>query len=123
MSPQPGCLMESSIVVSDLPRARAFYQRVLGLPVVIEEAGMVGLQVPGGAVLLLHDRANVPPAGGVDDVAHLRFGVGADSLPEWGRHLMLHGIVIESRMQTGGAASLFFRDPDHHALELVAEPG
>lgn len=121
MSPPPQRLQETSLIVRDLERARSFYERVFGLVAVVEEKGVVGLQLPDGAVLLLFCAANLPPGSHMGDT-HLRFGVPPYALPDWDRHLSVHGVVIESRTESAGSlSSLYFRDPDHHSLQVSAD--
>ena len=123
MSPRPEHLVETSLVVSDLDRARSFYERIFGLEAVILENDMVGLQLPDGAVLLLFSAMNERPNQLASSAPHLRFVIPQDALQQWNRHLMMHGIVVESRVQGhDGASSLYFRDPDHNSLEVMVEP-
>ena len=121
MSHPPQYLQETSLIVRDLERSRNFYERVFGLPTVIEENGVVGLQLPGGAVLLLFHQGSLPPGSHLGDT-HLRFGVPPGTLPDWDRHLSVQGVVIESRAEDGGSLlSLFFRDPDEHSLQVATD--
>lgn len=115
-------LRETSLIVGNLDRSRVFYQRVFGLPKILEKIGVIGLQLSGDAVLLLFDRATLPEDCQAGDT-HLRFGVHPDALLEWDRHLTVNGVVIESRVESReGLSSLFFRDPDHYSLEVSADP-
>lgn len=114
-------LAETSLNVENLERSRQFYQRVFGLKVLLEEDRLVGLELPGSAVLMLaagYDPKNPPRAGEV--ATHLSFSVAPHVLLEWERHLMMNGVVIEARiMQAHGGISLYFRDPDEHSLEVA----
>ena len=124
MSLQLEHLVETSLIVSDLDRARSFYERVFGLETVILENGVVGLQLPDGAVLLLFAAAKERPVQLPAATPHLRFGIPHGTLQQWDRHLMMHGIVVESRVQGhDGTSSLFFRDLDNNSLEVAVEPG
>lgn len=133
MSPRLSHLLETSLYVADLDASKAFYQRLFGFDVLLEDARMVGLQLPGSAVLLLFRKgASTKPSptpGGLMPVhdtngaQHLCLAIPADLLEGWERHLMLSGIAVESRaIQTHGGTSLYFRDLDGHSLEL-ATPG
>jgi catechol 2,3-dioxygenase-like lactoylglutathione lyase family enzyme len=54
---------------------------------------------------------------------HVCFGVAAEDLEAWQRRLEALSIPIESRIVwPGGAVSVYFRDPDGHAVEF-ATPG
>ena len=129
MSSRLNNLVETSLYVDDLQAAKGFYQRVFGLTVELEENGLVGLRLPGSAVLLLFQRgeAEFGPLSARSGFAHdgsgsrhVCFAVPAGSLSGWERHLMLSGIVVESHgMQGHGGTSLFFHDLDGHSLEMT----
>ena len=127
MSPQPEHLVETSLVVSDLERARSFYERVFGLETVIADNGVIGLQLPDSTVLLLFSAATTYSSHHTAAAPHVRFAVPRGMLADWDRHLIMQGIVVESR-KTGhdGASSLFFRDPGYrilaHRLNLCHVP-
>jgi len=132
--PRLSGLLETSLYVHDLDVSVAFYQRVFGFEVLLREDRMAGLAVPGGTVLLLFRRggsvtpSEVPggtiPAHDGHGTLHLCFAVPLPALEDWGRHLAALGVPLESRVspQSHGGASLYFRDPDGHSLE-VAVPG
>ena len=64
----------------------------------------------------------IPPHGGSGDL-HLAFSIRAEDVASWEKRLGTHGITIESRVRWDrGGNSLYFRDPDHHLVEL-ATPG
>ena len=125
--------LESSLYVEDLGKSKAFYQRVFGFEVLLEEERMVGMAVPGGTVLLLFKRGGSArpsqvPGGVIPEhdgrgTLHLCFAIPLSALDDWERHLATLGIPVESRVaQSFGGRSLYFRDPDGHSLE-VAVPG
>jgi catechol 2,3-dioxygenase-like lactoylglutathione lyase family enzyme len=65
----------------------------------------------------------VIPAHDSQGVQHVCFAITADALDDWRNHLATADIPVESEVRwRGGAISLYFRDPDNHALE-VATPG
>lgn len=131
--PRSTGLLETALYVADLDRSRAFYQEVFGFEVLLAEDRMVGLAVPGGAILLLFRRGGstapsetpggtIPPhdAAGTQ---HMCIAVPLAELDRWEQHLAALGIPVESRVvQSFGGTSLYFRDPDGHSLE-VAGPG
>lgn len=121
MSLQPEHLVEASLVVADIDRARSFYERVFGLEAMTVGGGGVGLRLPNGTMLLLFPQAARPAQLGAPS-AHLRFGLPAGALGEWDRHLMMQGVVVENRvLGRNGTSSLFFRDPDQNSLELAVD--
>jgi len=133
MSPRISHLLETSLYVEDLHVSKAFYQRVFGLPTLLEDERMVGLELPGSSILLLfrHGGSTEPsqvPGGAIpphdsSGTQHMCLAVPTASLEEWERHLMLNGVVVESHViQKHGGTSLYFRDPDGHSIE-VATPG
>lgn len=126
--------METVLYTDDLMRAVAFYRDVLGLPVMAGDGvRFQALKVGGRQVLLLFKRGAtlVPTAvpGGVipphdgHGPHHLGFAVSHDSYEPWRARLQAAGIAIESEATwAAGGRSLYFRDPDGHAVELVT-PG
>ena len=133
MIPRVSRVLETALYVADLQRSKSFYTETFGFEVFLEDHRMVGLGVPGDAVLLLFVRGGsvepsptpggvIPPHDGHGKL-HLCFAIPLASLDDWERHLAARGIPVESRVvQTHGGTSLYFRDPDGHSLE-VAVPG
>ena len=136
MEPSPprlGGVLETSLYVADLERARAFYERVFGLEVFFQDGRMCALGVAPGQVLLLfrHGTTDAPapvpggliPPHGTTGAAHLCFAIPLGELAAWEAHLAAHGLAVESRINwRRGGTSLYFRDPDGHSLQ-VATPG
>lgn len=132
--PRLSGILETSLYVEDLDRARAFYERVFGFEPYFAEARMVALGVPGGGVLLLFRRGGSvrpsPAPGGVvpghdgQGTQHVCFAIPPAALGGWERHLAACGVAIESRVSPWGfgGTSLYIRDPDGHSVE-VATPG
>lgn len=137
-SHEPPCprlshILETSLYVEDLVRARSFYQRILGGELFLEDERMAALCVPGGGVLLLFRRgasasgADTPggkiPGHDGNGHLHLAFGIPLGELSAWENHLAASGVPVESRITwPRGGTSLYFRDPDGHSIE-VATPG
>lgn len=126
-------ILETALYVDDLPRAVAFYRRLFGFPVLLDDPKLCALNVGGESVLLLFLRGGSvkpnPTPGGVipphDSAgpAHFAFSIDAADLEGWGERLVAEGVPIESRVAwPQGGTSLYFRDPDNHAVEL-ATPG
>ncbi|MCK0208823.1 VOC family protein [Starkeya koreensis] len=126
-------VLETGLYVDDLDRARAFYERVLGLKPMIADARFCAYDAGPGSVLLLFLRGatrepvameggTIPPHDGHGPL-HYALAIPAGSLAHWEQHLAVQGVAIESRVDwQGGGVSLYFRDPDGHLVEL-ATPG
>ena len=126
-------LLETGLYVDDVARSRAFYTRLFGFPVLIEDDRLCALDVAGSAVLLLFRKGAttetvhlpggaIPPHDG-DGTLHYAFAIPAGDLEAWAQRLGAEGIEIESRFTWPlGGVSLYFRDPDGHLVEL-ATPG
>jgi catechol 2,3-dioxygenase-like lactoylglutathione lyase family enzyme len=122
-------VLQCSLYVESLERARKFYEEVLELKplladgetcvypimrdtlVLIERGVKLGSLESSGGALQPHD-AHGP--------AHIAFAITARELSRWVAALGKHGIVIESRVKCPrGGESIYFRDHDSNLLELV----
>jgi catechol 2,3-dioxygenase-like lactoylglutathione lyase family enzyme len=121
MPPLTGVL-ETSLYVNDLENATDFYRRVLGFEPIDTGDRLRALRVTHRQILLLFKKKASADHDG-DGRLHLAFAVPAEALPEWERRLAQQGVAVESRKAwERGGHSIYFRDPDHHLLELVT-PG
>ena len=127
MAPRTDGILESSLYVSDVPRAIRFYQETFGFPV-ISDFGERGCAIQAGThqVLLVFkkgaSRAITSPHDGNGEL-HLAFVISSSELASWESWLQAKGIVVEEkRTWEKGGQSLYFRDPDRHLIEL-ATPG
>ncbi len=133
MTPKVAGIAESSLYVEDVPRSVKFYEDLLGISVIRSDERFSALRVSPGQVLLLFHRGASREA--VDmgfgtiighdgsGPLHVCFGIGAGDVQAWEERLAGLGISLESRVDwPTGAVSLYFRDPDGHAVEL-ATPG
>ena len=126
-------VIETCLYVDDLDRAGEFYEQVLGLTGLTRDARFRAYDVGGQSVLLLFRRGatletvhmpggTIPPHNGSGPI-HMAFAVAAAELPVWEKSLGEHQVAIEGRTDwPRGGKSIYFRDPDHHLLEL-ATPG
>ena len=131
--PKLSGVIETALYVDDLERARAFYEVALGLVPLTSDSRFLAFDVGGRSVLLLFRRGStlepvhlpggtIPPHDGNGPI-HVAFSVAADELPVWEKRLGDHDVTIEGRTDwPRGGRSIYFRDPDHHLLELVT-PG
>ena len=133
MKPAITHLSESALYVDDLDRAVAFYTGLFDLPVLLRDDRFCVLRITAQQVLLLFRRGaslqpttlpgGIVPAHDGTGPLHVCFGIAADAVEDWEEFLGGQGIDVESRVRwPSGANSLYFRDPDRHAVEL-ATPG
>ena len=126
-------VLESSLYVSDLAAAEAFYASVLGLSLHSKLEGRhVFFRCGSQMVLLFNPETTADPdlslrglgAHGANGPGHLAFGVRQDEIDGWRQRLRHHGVEIEQEVEWGGerGRSLYFRDPDGNSLE-IATPG
>jgi len=126
-------VLETALYVEDLPRSMEFYQRLFHFEILFSDARACAMSVAGKQVLLLFKKgASLKPHqawGGVipaHDGAgnlHMAFSIAAAEFDEWETRLAQNHVAIESKVKwQEGGQSLYFRDPDNHAIEL-ATPG
>ena len=130
MEPCLHAVLETSLYVSDLDRAVAFYEKVLGLRQITDtyfgRGRGAALQVGSGPSVLLLFRADVTcqdgslPPHGCTGAGHVAFRISADAVPAWRERLRGHGVPVEREFAFGeNPPSLYFRDPDGNSLELA----
>jgi len=123
-------VLESSLYVSDLAAAEAFYGVVLRLPLHSRLEGRHAFFRCGDQmVLLFNPEATADPdltprglgSHGAHGPGHLAFRVEAPEIDIWRAHLESHGIEIEQEVEWGGSRgrSIYFRDPDGNSLEFA----
>lgn len=136
--PRTDRLLETFILVDDVPASRSFYRDVLGLESWGEPSERGALfRLPGGQVLGLVNRADarrpnttpsgvVPaciPEGGESRGAGTHLAFAVSELEPWRERLAAEGVeILEEVAWERGGRSLYFRDPDGNLLE-VATPG
>ncbi len=119
------CEAVAFVGASDLDRARAFYEGVLGLPVVMQDAFAVLAQAGGVSVRIAWTQAVVPAPYTV-----LGFQVGdiaakVDGLKERGvafERFAFFGDAQDAQgvwTAPGGARVAWFKDPDGNLLSLA----
>jgi catechol 2,3-dioxygenase-like lactoylglutathione lyase family enzyme len=133
VAPPLSGVLETGLYVDDMPRARAFYERVLGLEPMVADDRFCAYRAGPGSVLLLFLRGatlepvvmaegTIPPHDG-SGALHYALAIPESSLAHWEQHLAAHRVPVEGRVNwKGGGVSLYFRDPDNHMVEL-ATPG
>jgi catechol 2,3-dioxygenase-like lactoylglutathione lyase family enzyme len=132
-APRIDGLLETALYVADLDRSAAFYEQVLGLPVMLRSPRLVALDAGRQGVLLLFlagaTSEDVVDAGGTipghegAGRLHMAFAVPAGGLDAWRERLAEAGVALTGEMAwPRGGASLYLSDPDGHVIEL-ATPG
>jgi catechol 2,3-dioxygenase-like lactoylglutathione lyase family enzyme len=124
-------IVETALHVADVDRSSQFYKSLFNLPQIAGSERFAALAVPGNAVLLLFLKDGtpapmetpggvIPPHGGSGD---LHFAMKVDSIDDCLAELAHYAIPIESTVHwPRGGTSIYFRDPDHHLVELIT-PG
>ncbi len=112
-------LYEIAVRVKDLPRAEAFYKGVLGLKEGLrdERRNWLFLYAGGdaGMVVLQEDKGEWP-------TQHFAFTVSESDLKEAAEMLKEKGGSVSKPVfhEWMNSVSVYFDDPDGHALELLA---
>ncbi len=131
--PRVDDVLETALYVTDLESSLSFYKKIFGFETLYSDDRFCALNVSSKRVLLLFlkgasDVARsspggvIPPHDGNGDL-HLAFSIATVDLGQWKNWLHHNNIEIESEVKwERGGISLYFRDPDNHALEL-ATPG
>ncbi len=129
----PDGILETALYAEDLAAAEGFYGGLLGLPVLVREAGRHVFFRCGASVLLVFDprataipppedaRLPVPPHG-AHGPGHVCFRAETQELEAWRRRFAEAGVAIEAEFAwPHGARSLYVRDPAGNSVEF-AEP-
>jgi catechol 2,3-dioxygenase-like lactoylglutathione lyase family enzyme len=132
-APRINGVVETCLYSRDLPRSVRFYQDQLGLRLLESGERLCVFSVADKQVLLLFRSGGIlkpiPTPGGLippheaTGQLHIAFAMSKEDFIAWEKHLVEHGIAIESKVNwpTGGL-SIYIRDPDNHLVEL-ATPG
>jgi catechol 2,3-dioxygenase-like lactoylglutathione lyase family enzyme len=116
-------LLHATVLVSDLARARAFYEGLLGLrpDPARPEMGFPGVWYEVGAQQQIHLMVLPNPEQGLQRPEHggrdRHIALGVQDLAALESGLQAAGIAY-TRSRSGRAA-LFCRDPDDNALEFI----
>jgi catechol 2,3-dioxygenase-like lactoylglutathione lyase family enzyme len=125
-------VLETALYVDDMARARRFYETVLGLTPMFEDARLTAYPIGERSALLLFLRGTttetvhlprgmgeIPPHDGAGPL-HCALAIAAEDLPGWEARLVEHGVPVEARTHwPQGSVSVYFRDPDGHLMEFA----
>jgi glyoxylase I family protein len=106
----------SSIVVTDMARARRFYAEVLGLPEVERPANFV---TPVIWFEVGDEQIHLIPNDHADDESPRHFALHVEDAHAAREHLRSLGIAIEETIPIAGADRFFIQDPDGNKVELI----
>jgi catechol 2,3-dioxygenase-like lactoylglutathione lyase family enzyme len=131
--PRISGLLETSLYVADMARARAFFTEIIGLSAMLAgerltafDAGRQGvllLFLEGGSIADMPGPHGVVPGHDGRGPVHMAFAIEAEDYEPWREKLAAHGIALRGEVAwPRGGRSLYFDDPDGHLIEL-ATPG
>jgi catechol-2,3-dioxygenase len=119
-------IAEAVLYVEDLEQARAFYTRVLGLPITADYGESCFLQVGPQSSLILFDikqleiRESQIPDHGAYGEGHIALAIDAADMDAWRQRLQEHNVAIEHEQRwPQGTHSIYFRDPAGNSIELI----
>ena len=105
-------LNHASLIVSDLDRSQAFYQRVFGMPVKSTQQGGVNLAVGDAFLGIYQGGPNATP-----HINHICFGIRDFDPAATVAALEAQGLPAESRTRDG-VTQCYTADPDNLRIQL-----
>jgi catechol 2,3-dioxygenase-like lactoylglutathione lyase family enzyme len=106
-------LNHASLIVSDLDRSVAFYQRVFGMPVKSTQQGGVNLAVGDAFLGIYQGGPNAMP-----HINHICFGIQGFDPAATVAALEAQGLPAESRARDG-VTQVYTADPDNLRVQLL----
>lgn len=118
-------VIETCLYANNIDAAERFYKGVLGLELFSKVDGKFVFFKLADSMLLIFDPTETEginhdlPPHGAHGSGHVCFRIEAQDLGSWRSHLQKHGVAIEAEhVWSGGARSIYFRDPAGNSLEL-----
>src|SRR5690606_14872304 len=99
----------------DGPKTWAFYEQVIGLPLVLDQGGCRIYRVAGDSYVGFCEREGARPTDGA------LFTLVTDELDAWAAHLKAHGVEFAKEPQHSAEYRIyhfFARDPNGYLLEV-----
>jgi len=133
MPPKLGQIVETILYTSSLSTSVSWYTDILCITPFLETSAFAGFDLPNNTVLLIFDRSTttadkvsangiIPKHGSPTGLGqHISFACNSkEELQEWENHFEEKGVEIVGRVnwQLGGR-SIYVRDPEGHAIELM----
>lgn len=124
VAPRIDRVVETGIYVSDLAGARNFYESVLGLEFVSEEAGRHVFLKAGKSMLLLFRaertlKERKLPTHGASGSQHFALQISDEDYGAWIKRLKERGVEVEQEVDWGSSRSIYLRDPAGNLVELI----
>lgn len=120
-------IKETCLYCHDLEQAKAFYESVLGLPVINYQPGKHLFLRVGTSVLLIFNpddskTKKSPPAHFANGNQHFAFEVKKELYANHKVEIERKGIaIIDTLVWKNGQESFYFNDPEGNILEIVPE--
>lgn len=117
------------LLVADLEKAVAFYERVAGCSVEnrLPQFGMIELRAGSSHLDLVDISAAAgawaqPQVAGGRNVDHIALAVESHDAPALRAHLHVHNVEIGEERVEGDRTSFYVRDPSGNRIELQSAP-
>ena len=120
---EPSGILHFTIGVTDLGRARAFYEDVLGCTYWRENEVTVFMRAGNDHFVLSRTGYHEPPNRGTDTLIHHAFIMNGGDFDVAMAHLESHGVEVLLYEDTGhrsfSGRHAYFHDPDGNAIEII----
>ena len=122
-------IKETCLYVSDLQKAKAFYEKILGLKVISYVPSKHLFFRAGDSVLLLFNpedskRKTSPPPHSAEGKQHFAFEVADADYDDTLGKIRSAGVeIVDEVVWKSGKKSFYFNDPEGNVLEVVPDKG
>ena len=122
-------IKETCLYIHDLEKAREFYHKILGLPIIHYLEGKHLFLRAGRSVLLIFNPEDSkmktsPPAHYANGDQHFAFEVKSTRYEDAKIQIQSAGITIVDEVKwKSGKKSFYFRDPENNVLEIIPDEG
>ena len=118
-------IFETILYADDLAAAKAFYEEVLGMTVILETDLFMTFRLSWSVLLIFDPKKSVEagrsvPAHGAIGEGHVAFAASDGEIDEWKAHFDKHSIPIDQIVEwEQGGRSLYVRDPAGNSVEFA----